>query len=353
MKKLILLIPLLILIVILSSEPGFCGKGELKIFTWSEYMDEENMPKEFEKATGIKVKLDLYESNEEMMAKLQAGGLGQYDIIIPSDYIMPSLIHLKLIVPLDHSKIPNLKNLGKKFSTASFDPGNKYSVGWQWGTVGLMYNKAKLKDSDVASWDIIFDPKKKPGPFYLIDSVREMMGITLSYLGYDFNSSNPKELKAATDLLIATKKRKECLGFKGGVGGKNDVIAGVADAAVVYNGDSIQTVSKEPDKFGFIVPKEGSEIWIDSMCIPAKAPNPDAAHKWINWVLEPQVGAALSNFNQYATPNDAAIPFLNKEDLKNPGIWPTPEIMKTLHFVKDQGKNNKLIDQAWTRVKSN
>ena len=149
MKKILLLVPALLFVLILFTGSAFCNNGELKIFTWSEYMDEENMPKDFEKATGIKVKLDMYESNEEMMAKLQAGGLGQYDIIIPTDFIITSLINLKLIVPLDHSKIPNLKNLGKKFATASFDPGNKYSVGWQWGTVGLMYNKTKLKDSDV------------------------------------------------------------------------------------------------------------------------------------------------------------------------------------------------------------
>ncbi len=349
MKKLMFMV---LAFLILLSGSAWSGGGELKIFTWSEYMDEENMPKDFEKATGIKVQLDMYESNEEMMAKLQAGGLGQYDIIIPSDYIMPSLINLKLLTPLNISKIPNMKNLGHKFTQASFDPGNKYSVGWQWGTVGLMYNKTKLKDGDVASWAILFDPAKNPGSFYLIDSVREMLGIALVYLGYDFNSATPKELKEASDLLISTKKRKNCLGFKGGVGGKNDVISGVADAAIVYNGDAIQTVSKEPEKYGFIVPKEGSEIWIDSMCIPAKAPNLEAAHKWINWVLEPEVGASLSNYNQYATPNEAAIPHLTKEDLKNPGIWPTPEIIKTLHFVKDLGKDNNIIDQAWTRVKS-
>jgi spermidine/putrescine transport system substrate-binding protein len=337
--------------MVLVPGAAWCAE-ELKIFTWSEYMDEENMPKEFEEATGIMVHLDMYESNEEMMAKLQAGGLGQYDLIIPSDYIMPSLINLNLLTPLDHSKIPNLKNLGDKFKSATFDPGNKYSVGWQWGTVGLMYNKEKLSESDVQSWSILFDPSKNVGPFYLIDSVREMLGIALAYLGYDFNSIDPKELKAASDLLIETKKRSSCLGFKGGVGGKNDVVSGVADAAIVYNGDAIQTVSQEPDKFGFIVPKEGSEIWIDSMCIPAKAPNVDAAHKWINWVLEPEVGASLSNYNQYATPNEAAIPFITPEDLKNPGIWPTPEIMKTLHFVKDLGINNKIVDEAWTRTKS-
>ena len=348
MKRLILVVLALGLLLPAAA----WSAGELKIFTWSEYMDEENMPKDFEAATGIKVHLDMYESNEEMMAKLQAGGLGQYDLIIPSDYIMPSLINLGLLTPLDHSKIPNLKNLGHKFQSATFDPGNKYSVGWQWGTVGLMYNKAKLKESDVTSWAILFDPDKKIGPFYLVDSVREMLGIALSYLGYDFNSANPKELKEASDLLIATKKRAACLGFRGGVGGKNDVVSGVADAAIVYNGDAIQSVSQDPEKFGFTVPKEGSEIWLDSMCIPAKAPNVEAAHKWINWVLDPKVGAALSNYNQYATPNDAAKSFIPPEDLKNSGIWPTPEIMKTLHFVKDLGKGNQIIDQAWTRTKS-
>ncbi|MGD8209716.1 MAG: spermidine/putrescine ABC transporter substrate-binding protein, partial [Desulfobacterales bacterium] len=312
MKKLIFL---LVAWSIVFGGTVFAAEKELKIFIWSEYMDEENMPKEFEKATGIKVRLDLYESNEDMMAKLQAGGVSQYDLIVPSDYIMPSLINLKLIQPLDHSKIPNLKNLGTKFQQTTFDPGNKFSVGYQWGTVGLMYRKDRIKEDDAKSWSIVFDPKKDPGPFALIDSVREMMGIALLYLGYDFNSIKPKELKAAADLLVQTKKRQTCLGFKGGVGGKNDVVAGAASAAIVYNGDAIQAIAEDPKKLGFVVPKEGSEVWLDSMCIPAKAPNPDNAHKWINWILDPKVNASLSNYNHFATPNDAAKPYLNKEDL--------------------------------------
>jgi len=349
MKKLVYL---LVALSVLWGGIAFAAADELKIFIWSEYMDEENMPKDFEKATGIKVRLDLCESNEEMMAKLQAGGVSQYDIIVPSDYIMPSLINLKLIQPLDHSKIPNLKNLGAKFKETTFDPGNKYSAGWQWGTVGLMYRKDRIKDADAQSWSIIFDPQKDPGPFALIDSVREMMGIALLYQGSDFNSVNPKELKAAADLLIQTKKRPSCLGFKGGVGGKNDVVAGAAAAAIVYNGDAIQAIDEDPKNLGFVVPKEGSEIWLDSMCIPAQAPNPDAAHKWINWILDPKVNASLTNYNHYATPNDAAKPYLNKEDLQNPGVWPPPELMKTLFFTKDLGKDNRIMDEAWTRAKA-
>lgn len=349
MKKAALLVTLLL--GVLGSTLAL-AQEELHVFIWSEYMDEVKMAKDFEAATGIKVKIDLYESNEDMIAKLQAGGVRQYDIIVPSDFVMPSLIHLNLIQKLDHGKIPNLGNISAKFREAEYDPGNVYSVGWQWGTVGLMYNREKLKESDVASWSVLFDPARNPGNFYMIDSVREMMGIALVSLGYDFNTTDPKALKAAVDLLVTTKKRQNCMGFKGGVGGKNDVIAGVANAAIVYNGDAIQTIADQPEKYGFTVPKEGSVVWIDSMCIPAEAPNVAAAHKWINWILEPKVGAELSNYNHYASPNEASIPFLSKEDLANSGVWPPAETMKTLSFAKDLGEQMKIVDQAWTMVKS-
>ncbi|RLB13611.1 MAG: hypothetical protein DRG82_15350 [Deltaproteobacteria bacterium] len=169
MKKLTVL---LVAFFIAFAGTAFAADKVLKIFIWSEYMDEVNMPKAFEKAFGIKVKLDLYESNEEMLAKLQSGGVSLYDIVVPSDYIMPSMIKLGLLKPLDHSKLPNLKNLGAKFRGPSFDPTNKYSVGWQWGTVGLMYRKARIKDADAKSWSILFDPKKDPGPLCLLESVR-------------------------------------------------------------------------------------------------------------------------------------------------------------------------------------
>jgi len=344
-------IGLLVLVSVLFGGVA-AGAEELNIYTWSEYMDEEKMPADFEKEFGIGVRLNIYENNEEMVAKLQAGGAGQYDIIVPSDYIIPVLINQKLIQPLDPAKIPNLKNLKPLFRESSYDPGNKYSVAYQWGTVGLMYRKDKVSDAAARSWSVLFDADKQPGAFWLIDSVREMMGISLVYQGNDFNSTNPEDLKSAADLLVTTKRSKNCMGFKSGVGGKNEVAAGMAVAAIVYNGDAMQAVTEEPDQLGFVIPKEGSEIWLDSMCIPNKAPHPDAAHKWINWLLDPEVGAALSNYNQCATPNQAAEAFITPEDLKNPGIYPTPEIMKTLHFTRDLGKENRIMDEAWTRAKS-
>ena len=331
---------------------GMAHAAELRVYTWSEYMDEEKMPADFERRFGIKVRLDIYENNEEMVAKLQAGGAGQYDIIVPSDYIMPVLISQKLVQPLDHAKLPNLKNLKPRFRQTGYDPGNVYSVAYQWGTVGLMYRRDKVPEEAVRSWSVLFDPDRQPGPFWLVDGVREMMGIALLYQGKDFNSTDPMDLKAAADLLVATKRTKNCLGFKSGVGGKNDVVAGTAVAAIVYNGDAIQSVSEDPEHLAFVIPKEGSEIWLDSMCIPSGAPNPEAAHQWINWILEPEVGAELSNYNQYATPNAAAEAFIAPEDLENTGIYPTPEIMRTLHFTKDLGKDNRIMDEAWTRAKS-
>ncbi|BBO91516.1 spermidine/putrescine ABC transporter substrate-binding protein [Desulfosarcina ovata] len=347
MRKIGLLMAVMVLLSVVAA-----SAEEVRIYTWSEYMDEEKMPTDFEARTGIKVRLDIYENNEEMVAKLQAGGVSQYDIIVPSDYIMPVLINQNLVQPLDHGQIPNLGNLKPIFRNTTYDPGNKYSVAYQWGTVGLMYRKDKVSADAVKSWSVLFDAAKQPGAFWLIDSVREMMGIALVYQGKDFNSTNPVDLKAAADLLVATKRTKNCMGFKPGVGGKNDVVAGTAVAAIVYNGDAIQSVSQEPDKLGFVIPKEGSEIWYDSMCIPAKAPNPAAAHKWINWILDPQVGAELSNYNQYATPNAAAEAHITPEDLENSGIYPTPEIMEKLYFTKDLGKQNRIMDEAWTRAKS-
>lgn len=349
MKKLSILLLTVMLLMLASSL--WAAQEELKVFIWSEYIDPE-IPLDFEKETGIKVRMDLYESNEDMLAKLQAGGVSQYDIIVPSDYIMPALIQLKLIKELDHSKIPNLKNLKPLFTKTEYDPGNKYSAAYQWGTVGLLYRSDMLKNYN-GSWSTVFDPKQSPGNFLLIDSSREMLGIALLYLGFDFNSTNPKELLAAADLLSETKKRQECLGFKGGVGGKNDVVAGLAAAAIVYNGDAIQAVTNNADiPLVFTVPKEGSEIWYDSMAIPAKAPNAEAAYKWINYILDAEVGAKLSNWNQYATPNAASMQFITPEDLTNTGIYPDDESMKVLFFTRDLGNKMKLVDEAWTRAKA-
>jgi len=349
MKKAILL---LVALTIVIGAPAGAAKNELKIYIWSEYMDEAKMSADFEKKFGIKVRIDHFENVEELMAKLQSGGSSQYDIVCLGDYVFPAALQLKLVQPLDHSRIPNLKNLMPRFFNDYYDPGCKYHVPWQWGFTGLLYRKDRIKEQDAQSWSLLFDPHKKPGPFYLLDSAQEMLSITLNYLGLDPNSTNPQDLRSAIDLLVKTKKRKNCLGFKGGVGARNEVVAGTVHASIVYNGDALKAVGENPKKMGFVVPQEGTFMFLDCLAITSKAPNPDAAYKWMNWILEPEVGASISNFVLFATPNKESLRFINKEDLNNPSIYPNKEVMDKLFYLKDPGANMKVLDQAWTRIKS-
>ncbi len=327
---------------------GALAQEELNLYIWSEYIDPEIITA-FEKKFDCKVVVSLYESNEEMLAKLQAGGVSQYDLVVPSDFIMPSLIELGLLQPIDRAAVPNIKNLKDNFVNPSFDPGNKYSVGWQWGTVGIVYNKDKFKEP-ITSWKSIFEPAEGT-KFMLFDSEREMIGAALRYQGHSINTLNKKELMAAATLMIGDKKRNGFMGFEGNVGGRNKVIAGTVDIAMAYNGDVIQSMA-EHDNLGFVNPKEGTVIWVDSLAIPAKAPNAKLAMKFMNFILEPEVGAQLSNFNQFATPNKASMPMITPDDLKNPAIYPDPETEKRLEYINDLGKNNAMYSELWKMVKT-
>lgn len=322
---------------------------ELHLYIWSEYIDPQIL-KNFEAKYHCKVISDLYESNEEMIGKLQAGGISQYDIVIPSDFVVPSMIKLGLLKPLDHGAIPNLKNLKPEYTKSAYDYGNKYTIPYQWGTVGLMYNK-KLTPDFIPSWSVIFKHTDKHRPYVLIDSEREMIGTALKYLGKSMNTKDKTDLKAAADLLIAAKKDKNFLGFEGGVGGKAKVAGGSAAYALVYNGDAYRAMAEDKN-LGFVNPKEGSVRWIDNMAVPAKAPNAALAYKFISYILDAQVGARLSNFNHFATPNAASMKFIDKSDLNNPAVYPNAATMKTLETVLDLGKDNRLYSELWKIIKT-
>jgi len=216
----------------------------------------------------------------------------------------------------------------------------------------MLYNKEKLGADYVASTALFFDPASRKGPVVMIDSIREMLGIALKYMGKSVNTLDKSDLKALADMMIETKSSKYFAGFDVGTGGRSKVVAGTAIAALVYNGDALRAVNEAPDKFVFANPKEGGVIWADNMAIPAGAPHVDYAHTFINWVLDANNGAALSNWTQYATPNKAAKEFITPEDLKNPAIYPSEETMKTLEFITDLGKDNRYYDELWTMIKT-
>jgi len=341
MKALSVILTLLILPL------AFAQQREMRLFIWSEYMDPAII-RAFEQRFNLRVRIDLYESNEDMLAKLQAGGVSQYDVIVPGDYIIPTLIQLRLIQPLDHSKIPNLKNLDPKFANPPFDRGNRHSVAYQWGMSGIMYRKDRVPTP--TSWSVILGPGADR-PFVLMDSIREMLGGALRFQGRSINSRNPAEVQAAGQVLLNAKRNPRFLGFEGGVGAKNRLVAGTATYAVVYNGDALRAVA-ENKNVGFVVPREGAALFLDNLAIPARAPNREAAHQFINFILDARIGAQLSNFNRYATPNKAALPFINAQDRRNPAIYPDATTMAKLEFVLDLGRDARIYDEVWTAVKS-
>ena len=343
MKKIIGTIMLTLAMV---SAPARAAENKLNLFIWSEYIDPDIITA-FEEKYDCKVTIDLYEDNESALAKLQGGGVSQYDIVVPSDYIVPAMISLNLLAPLDHAQIPNMVNLDPKFVNPAYDPGNKFSAAYQWGTVGIFVRKGEQPIE--RTWGLLFNEAKSPGPFMMMDSIREMIGSALRYQGASVNATDKAELMKARDALLDAKKRS--LGFEGGVGGKNKVLSRTVQAAVVYNGDAVRGMAEDPDT-EYFVPDEGGVIWCDNLCIPAKAPNRAMSEKFINFILDAKVGAQLSNFNQYASPNKAAREFITPDDLANSAIYPSEEIMGKLEFIVDVGDAGLLYDEIWTQVKS-
>lgn len=323
------------------------AEAKLNVFIWSEYLDPE-VVKEFEQKFACKVTVDVYEEAESMLAKLQAGGTALYDIVVPPDHLVPTMVKLQLLAPLRLANLPNLKNLDAKFANPPYDRGNKFSVAYQWGTVGILLRPQPGK-TYVESWGLVFDAQQQPGKFVLIDSVRDCLGAALKFQGHSLNSVAIPHLKEARDLVIAAKAR--ALGFEGSVGAKNKLSGKLVEAGIVYSGEAARALTEDP-ALRYFIPREGSQIWVDNLCIPAKAPHRDRAEQFINFVLDAKVGARLSNFLQFATPNAAAKAFIKPEDLKNPAIYPLPEVLGKLEFLEDLGAKTKLYDEAWTQVKA-
>lgn len=327
---------------------GSIHAGEtLRLFIWSEYIDPAVVA-DFEKANDCKVVIDLYEDAESMMAKVQAAGGGTFDVVVPPDHMVTPMIKLGLLSPLRKDRLPNLKNIDPKFLKPPFDPENKFTVPYQWGTVGIF---ARVDGGQVLepTWGLLFDPKKQPGPFYLIDSMRDTIGAALKYKGYSFNSTKVSELKEARDLVLNAKKR--AVGFEASVGNKNKVVSKAARAAIVYSGEAARGMSEDKQTV-YIIPKEGSQIWLDSLVILANAPNKPLAEKFLNFALEPEIAARISNFTQFSTPNQAARAHIDPEILKNPAIYPPPDAMAKLEFLQDLGSNLRLYDEIWTQIKA-
>ena len=337
-----------LLLLIALSLTG-CGKPkpQLNIFIWNEYLDPRIVAA-FEQQFGCKVVVDLFESPEAMVAKLDAGGASIYDIVVPSDTSLPVLVHRGLLRPLRPENIPNLKNLAPEFANPPSNPGNRYGIPYQWGYIGLYVRKSGNQPLD-ESWNLIFDPTRQSGSFILMDDARGCIGAAQRYLGQSLNSRDPTELAKARELVVAAKKRSR--GFDGGAGCKNRVLARDAVVAMAYSDGGVKGMAEDPET-RFFAPREGTQLYVDFLSIPARAPHRDLAEKFLNYILDPKVGAQVADFNRASSPNQAALEFINPADRTNSAIYPPPEIRARLEYAHDLGDANKLYDELWTQIKS-
>lgn len=348
MKKIILIVSILVLAVGIMTG---CSKGsgeKVYVYNWGEYIDPEVIDL-FEEKTGITVVYDYFEQNEEMYPKIKAGAV-QYDVVCPSDYMIQKMIDEDLLAEINFDNVPNISNIDPAYqkSARAYDPENKYSVPYCWGTVGILYNKTMV-DGPVDSWSAIFD-KKYSGDILMIDSVRDAFGIALTYLGYDLNTTDEAQLEEAKALLQSQYPLVQAYVVDQV---RDKMIGGEAALGVIYSGEAIFTKRENPD-LEYVVPKEGSNVWIDAWVIPKNSRNKENAEAFINFMCDPEI--ALKNFEYitYSTPNAKAREMITDEDIKNsPVAFPdqaTLDRCKTFRYLGEEIES--LYIDKWNEVKS-
>jgi spermidine/putrescine transport system substrate-binding protein len=341
----------LLMTLVLASLPAWAfAQQTLYLFNWTEYMDPDII-KAFEKKYDVKVVETYYSSNAELQAKLMAGGTSQYDVVVPSNYMIQRMAKAGLLMKLDHKQIPNLKNLMPQFNNPAYDPNLQYSIPYQWGTTLLAYDDRKIKNPP-KSWSLIFDPKVNASyPFAVMGSTgADTMGAACAYLGLGFDCTGVDAWKKAAKAVVAVQKRANFTGFVDGTPALHQLEKGIISVGMIFNGDLASEIEGSPKATKHVkwfIPKEGSEVWVDNMAIPAHAPHPALAYKFINYILDAKVGAQLSNYNVYASPNAAAKPYLDPV-LKTPLVTPTAEEWKRLSYVPAlEGEALKQYSAIW------
>ena len=346
MKK---LLTLLVVISMISTLFVGCSKKtseEINFFNYGENIDEETV-KEFEKQYGIKVNIETFDDMENMYQKVKNEGV-KYDVILVSDALMPRMIKENLIQELNKDNIPNISQMDEEYLNLEIDPGNKYSVPYMFGTVGLIYNKDVVKEN-VDSWDILWNEKYKDKVF-MFDTYRDTIGVALKKLGYSLNSTDPKQIEEAKELLI--QQRKTVDPIYGVDNGTTMIPAGESDINMIWSGEGLNLQEENPNLV-YIVPKEGANFWIDSLCIPSNAKNVEGAEKFINFVSDKKSALRIADEIGYTTPNKEARLEQPESVRNNPNAYMPKEIMDRCEIYVDFPKDiKKIYDNAWLDIKS-
>lgn len=338
MKKLRALVIGIVLIIvvliagskILSQSSGMSGAKIINIYNWGDYIDPE-LISEFEKKTGYKVNYETFDSNEAMLTKIKQGGTS-YDLAVPSDYMIQKMKKAHLLKPLDKSKIKGLNNISSQFLNQPFDRNNRYSVPYFWGTLGVVYNDKYFKESDVDSWNKLWN-KKFRGKIMFVDGAREFMGIGLASLGYSLNSKNDRELdRAYNKLKSLTGNTKAIVSDEIKMYMENEE----SSVAVTYSGEASEMLA-ENKHLHYVLPSEGTNLWFDNIVIPKTSKNTKGAYAFINFMLEPKNAAKNAEYIGYATPNEKARKYLPKDVIDDKQFYPGKSLMKKMEVYEDLG----------------
>lgn len=347
-------IPICICLVFVGGGFYYASKSQLMneekviVYNWGEYMDPEILNL-FEEETGIDVVYEEFETNEIMYPKISSGAIA-YDVVCPSDYMIQRMLENNLLEEINFDNIPNIKNIGAEYMERSkeFDPENKYSVPYCWGTVGILYNRTMV-DEPIDSWSVLWDEKYRDN-ILMQDSVRDAFAVALKYLGYSLNSTDLDELNAAKNLLIEQKPLVQAYVVDQV---RDKMIGNEAAIGVIYSGEAIYTQTENPD-LEYVIPKEGSNLWIDSWVIPKNAQHKENAEKFINFLCRPDI--ALMNFEYitYSTPNTAAKELIEDESIRNSKIaFPDfSKIPKLETFQYLGAEYDSVYNELWNKVKS-
>jgi spermidine/putrescine transport system permease protein len=329
--------------------PFFVGGGPgddqkvLNVYIWSNYIAPETV-KKFEARTGVKVNVDLYDTNEAMLAKIQSGNVG-YDLLCPSNYPIETLKKQDLLLPLDHSALPNMRNLDPRFLDLDYDKGNRYSIPYFWGTCGVAYNRRQVPK--VESWGVLWDAQYK-GRVLMLDDPREAIGAALKWKGRSLNATDADSLQLATRLLL---EQKPLVRTYNSSNFEDVLLSGDVVVAQGWNGQFARAIAQDPD-LDYVIPKEGGSLFIDSLVIPRSAPHPELAHAFMDFVMDAEIAAEICRTMQYSTPNRAAVPLLPEELRRNRAVFPSDEEVARLELIHDIGEATLDFDRAWTEVKT-
>ncbi len=316
----------------------------VNLYNWDTYTGETTLA-DFKAATGIDVKMSLYGNNDELFAKLKAGNPG-FDVIVPSNEFVTRLRISDMLVPLDHAKIPNFRNIAPEFRDVPFDPGRRYSMPYTWLVLGLGYRKSRV-DGVPDSWKWVLDSDRYSGRIALFAESDDIIRLGAKYLGHSVRGVTPAVTREIVAMMVRQKPHVKVFHHDEG---QDLLAAGDVDIVVEYNGDIAQVMAEDPD-LGFVVPREGTLINSDCLCIPKGAPRPDNAHRFIDYLLDAKVSAAISETIRYPTPNAAALKLMPADYRDNPAIFPPPAVMARSEYGDFEGiARAQAVDEAVTEI---